>query len=342
MAATIKDIAKAAGVSRGTVDRVLHGRRGVNPDVAHRIRELADGMDFVPNKAGKILASRKQPVKIGCLLPSIGNCFFNDVIEGIRLAESELADFGVSVHIEEVKGYEPEIHVTGIRTLLADGCAALCVSTLDIPEIRTVIDTVIEDGIPVIAVNTDITGTNRLCYVGCNYYKGGSTAAKLLSLIFRHELNILIFTGSLKMKGHNERIQGFLEGLTAQAIPYGVVDIFESNDDDEYVYKPALRLLQENPTINCIYIVTACISGVCRAVSELGREKQIHILTFDDVPSTRALVQNGIIDFTICQEPVQQGYRSIQMMFSYFMSNRKIMPVDSLTDTIIKISENVE
>ena len=89
MSVTIKDIALKAGVSRGTVDRVLHNRAGVNPEVAEKIRKLADEMGFVPNKAGKILAARKQPIKFACLLPARAKPFFEDVIKGFTVGADD-------------------------------------------------------------------------------------------------------------------------------------------------------------------------------------------------------------------------------------------------------------
>ena len=56
---TIKEIARIAGVSRGTVDRVLNNRGGVNSDTAQRIRQIAQSTHYVPNLAGKNLAAKK-------------------------------------------------------------------------------------------------------------------------------------------------------------------------------------------------------------------------------------------------------------------------------------------
>lgn len=58
--ATIKDIAVLAGVSRGTVDRVLNNRGSVNPDTARKINEVAKALDYKPNKAGLVLAAQKK------------------------------------------------------------------------------------------------------------------------------------------------------------------------------------------------------------------------------------------------------------------------------------------
>ena len=75
MAVTIKNIAKIANVSRGTVDRVLNNRDGVNHEAELRIRKIASDMEYKPNRAGKALAARKKLIKIGCLLPSVDNPF---------------------------------------------------------------------------------------------------------------------------------------------------------------------------------------------------------------------------------------------------------------------------
>ncbi len=49
-----------------------------------------------------------------------------------------------------------------------------------------------------------------------------------------------------------------------------------------------------------------------------------------------------MIDFTIGQEPVEQGRCSIQLMFDYYMSGKRVIPQDHITDTVIKIKENID
>lgn len=342
MAVTIRQIAAAAGVSRGTVDRVLHNRPGVKPEIAEHVRRIADDLGFLPNRAGKILAARKQPIRIGCFLPGIGNLFFDDVIKGYRMAESELADFGVSLVIKNIRGYDAKAHIDAIGELASQGCSALCLSTIDIPHIRDTVNGLIDSGIPVVAVNTDLSHTKRLCYVGCDYLQAGRTAAGLLSLASsRDELNLLIVTGSLNMKGHNERIRGFSSTLRKDKVSYRLVDVFESQDNDDYAYEMTRRALLAHPEVNCVYIAAAGVSGVCRAIVELSRQKDIFVLSYDETEPTRRLIQDGVINFTIGQEPVEQGYRAIQILFDYFMNDRRSSPKNYITQNVIKIAENL-
>ena len=348
MAITIKEIAEQAGVSRGTVDRVLHNRGGVKPDIAEKIRQIAQQHSFKMNKAGRILAVKKQPLTIGCLMPGVGNLFFDAVIKGYTDAQQELEDYGVSLKIQNIKGFEPEQHISAIQTLIDEGCGALCLSTLDVPEVCTVINEIIEKNIPVIAVNTDIPNTKRICYIGSNYYKGGKTAAQLLSKLLdntKQPLRIAVFTGSLNIKGHNERISGFIDGLKTYQVSHSVINIIEGFDNDEYVFLPALALFDAHPEINCIYIAASCVAGVCTALRQADMKlniKQIRIIVFDDLPETKQLIKEGLIDFTICQSPYRQGYQAVHTLFNYILDQNDRPEEQILMNTIIKIAENID
>jgi len=341
MAVTIKDIAKEAGVSRGTVDRALNDRPGVNPDVAARIRQIAKDMGFEPSRAGRILALCKQNIKIGCLLPHKENNFFDPVIEGIRAAEAELSDYNISVQIQYARRYTAEAHCDTINVLLADGCNALAICAVDTPEVQRKVDTLIDSGIPVITVNTDLTNSKRLCYCGCDYYAAGRTAGGMLAMSVHEDLRILIVMGSKKHKGHNSRVQGFCSELDRLEKPYTIVETLESEDNTKYGYYLTRNTLATNHKINAIYVAAAGVSGVCQAVTDLGLQDKIHVCGFDDIPSTKDLIEQGIIDFTICQDPYQQGYSCIQKLFQYFLSNKKDKLEDTITKSTIKIPANI-
>ena len=78
--ATIKEIAALAGVSRGTVDRVLNHRGAVHPKTAEKILEIAQALDYRPNRAGIVLAAQKRKLKLGVVLLGRGNPFYEDVL----------------------------------------------------------------------------------------------------------------------------------------------------------------------------------------------------------------------------------------------------------------------
>ena len=214
---------------------------------------------------------------------------------------------------------------------------------IDIPEVQQAIEEIVASGTPVITVNTDITSTGKVCYVGPDYTHGGKTAAGLLSMMNNQkELNILVVTGSFNIKGHNERIKGFTQGLQDHQMEYRILCLEESLDDDEHAFDLTCECLNTYQQINCIFIAAGGVKGVCDAIMHLNKQDHIRVLSFDDIPTTKALVQQGIISFTLCQEPLQQGYLAIQKLFTYLMNEGKIPLEDTITKTIIKIPENIE
>ena len=156
---TIKDLAESTGVSRGTVDRVLHNRGRVAPEVKELVLAKAKQLGYQPNRAGKMLAARKQPHKIGVILPSEGNPFFADVIRGMNDADEEYEEFGFSIEIIEIKGFEQKLHIEAIHKLKEDGADAIVAATIDSEEVIKALE---GTKLPFSAVNSDISSESRL------------------------------------------------------------------------------------------------------------------------------------------------------------------------------------
>ena len=340
MAVTIKDIAAAAGVSRGTVDRALHGRGDVSEEVRERVLHIAEELSYRPNRAALGLAALKKAVRIGLLLPSEGNPFFDEVIRGARAAEESLSDFGAAVVLESVRGYEPREHLRALRALAEQGVNGICAATVDMPEIRAEIDALSADGVPVMALNSELSSCGCLSYVGCDYRQTGRIAAGLYLLLGLSEPSILIVTGSRRVRGHNERVAGFLERLREAGVPFSVAAELECEDDDAAARRLTLDALQRGGA-SCVYVAGAGVGGVGQAVREAGLLGKIPILAFDDIPATRSLVRSGAIPATVCQQPFEQGYRAVKLMFQY-LANQATPPARWIARPVIKIRENIE
>lgn len=344
MSVTLKDLAEAAGVSRGTVDRVLHDRGAVKPEIALRIKALVKEMGYVPNRAGRALASFHRRYRIGVLVPSIGNVFFDEVLDGVNSAVAEFSDLGVEVVISKVQGYSEQVHLEAIDDLVKKDCQALCLSTISTPAIRVRINKCSEQGIHVVLLNSDVEGANRLCYSGSDYLKAGRTCAGMLSLITdgRMKLRILIITGSLHMLGHSQRISGFRDELDSLNVPYEISAICECNDSDILSQKLTAKSLQEDPLINCVYVTGAGVQGTGAAVISSGRNDLI-CFGYDDIYTTCELVRAGIIKFVVCQQPERQGYHAVKRAYQALSGLISASSAeDFITDTLIKIRSNLD
>jgi LacI family transcriptional regulator len=334
MAFTIKDIAEISGVSRGTVDRVINNRGNVSPASHEKVLKVIEDLGFVPSMAGKILANKRKTVTFGAILPSSGNDFFIDVIDGVNKAAEEFRDFGIRVIIKEIKGYDPVAEIKAVEQM--KGIGGLVIAPVNNHGLSKMLASL---NIPVIAVNTDIENSGRLCYIGHEFKKGGETAAGLMNLLTKDaNTNVGIVTGFSAVLGHQRRISGFC-GVIGEKYPnIRVVDTVETYDDDGAAYNNTKKMLERNPEINALYIVAGGVFGACAAAREFGK---ITVISYDDIPSTKKLVLDGTIAATICQEPGKQGYQAIKVLFDYVVCNKEPENEYLYTGVIIKIRENI-
>ena len=205
---TIKEIAKLCGVSRGTVDRVLNNRGKVKPETEALILKTIAEHGYTKNIVGRALTVRKTAPVIGAILCSEGNPFFDDVISGFRVAETNLHDYGATLILRTMCGHEVTQQLALIDEL-AERISALVIQPINSRRIADRLLALKESGIPVVTVNTDITPESRCCYVGSNYASGGAVAAGMLSLVTNGRANLGVIEGVHTLMGHVLRQKGF-------------------------------------------------------------------------------------------------------------------------------------
>ena len=335
---TIKEIAKMAGVSRGTVDRVLNNRGAVNSETAEKINEIIKDMNYKPNKAGIALASQKKKYKIGVVLFSKQNPFFDQVMAGINDKAEELSTFGCTIITKRV-AYNVETQLSAIHACELEDIQGLLISPYNDKKIRDAIIELEGKGISVITVNTDIDGSRRLAYVGSNYYECGEAAGALMGLISSGPINLGIITGSNNILCHTERIAGFKHILKKNYPNINIVASFENNDSDDKSFDGTLQMLKKHPALNALFFVAGGVYGGCRAVIESGRTNDLKIITFDMVPTTAEMLKRGIISATICQQPYWQGAYSLEMLFNYLTDSKTLFKQLNYAELSIKIKE---
>ncbi|MBO9610148.1 MAG: LacI family DNA-binding transcriptional regulator [Paenibacillaceae bacterium] len=339
MNVTIRQIAAQAGVSRGTVDRVLNGRPGVKPEIREKIMNIAEEMQYVPNVAGKALAFSKKPVMFGVVMPPKEIDFFDDIRKGIESAAAELKGFGIQLDYRHVNNRLPEDGVDAIRRLIAEGASGILFAAMDDESIRLSIDDAVERGVPVITFNTDVEQSKRTCFVGQDLPKSGRIAAGLMSRMLQGKAQVLVVTGSMKFHAHRSRVDGFKAALAGSGI--AIVRVMEGFDLYEDTYRRLTEALAAYPDIAGIYMATGHVGACLDAVREAGIEGKVRIICNDLMPETEAAMRQGRIDCTIVQNPVQQGYRSFRLLHDLVFAGKKPESETIFTETSIVIPESL-
>lgn len=337
--ATIKEIANLAGVSRGTVDRVLNHRGSVNPQTEQRILEIVQKLDYKPNKAGIVLAARKKNLKLGVVLLGLGTVFYDEILVGVRDKERELSDYNCSVLIRQTD-YDLSQQLNAIDELIEEGINGLAISPYNDNAIREKIDELYELGIPVVTLNTDIENSKRISYIGCHFYRSGETAGGLMRLMTHGLVRVGIVSGSQNILCHTERIAGFCRVISAFD-NIQVVDTINNNDDEDESYALTASLLARHPEINALYFTAGGVYGGCRAVMDSGRHNTITIITYDMVNTTREFIEKGLIAATICQQPFLQGSKPLAILFTYLTTGEFPAVENDYVNIDIRIKENL-
>lgn len=282
MAVTAQQIAELAGVSRGTVDRALHNRGRVNPEVAARIQRIAEELGYKPNLVGQALVKTKRDFKIGAILQSVETPTMQIVLEGLRRATDELRSSGVELIVRELHGLDEELVLENIEELTSQGIQGLAISPNNTAELRQCINGLYEQGIPVITLNSDVPGSKRICFIGMDNYRAGQTAAGLMCQMLPDNSKILPLAGHLNNTAHNNRLNGFLDTLNQQNTHNLRIMPFQPCfDRNDYAHEITQHALRENPDLVGIYVASNGQEGVCQAVEEEDRKGKVKIIAFD-------------------------------------------------------------
>lgn len=341
MSVTIKQIAELGSVSRGTVDRVLNGRGKVKPETEKKIRNICEQLGYTPNLAAKGLAAKKKSYVIGVLFTAKGNVFFDEILDGILSMEQEMAEYGIRFLIKKTKGYDAARQAKSMEEM-RNKVNLLILNPINDELIRKKEEELSDSGIGIIHLNTDITDSSRLCYIGSDYRKGGEMAGGIFSFLLGSRDCIGVITGSAKILGHVQRIEGFEQVISQKCPSVRILKAEEGNDDEETAYRAAKRMFKMHPNLNAVFIAAAGTEGICRAIRERNNPKDLKVISFDSSRTTEELIRQGIIQATICQQPGEQGRLAVKAAFDYLVNGRLPEQSEYLVGHEIKILENLE
>ena len=322
--ATIKEIAQAAGVSIGTVDRVIHNRGKVKEETLRKIQEVIRQLDYQPNQAAQSLALMKKKLKIGYLLPRASmHPFFKDVAAAARQKARELEQYGVQVAM-----MEPDYTLIGQEAywdeLLrqAADMDGMVVVAFPFETARNFAMGLSERNIPVVFCNRYYTDVPFLAYVGCDYEKAGRMAAGLCALSAGENAKVVIYSEKYDAQGFEtdpaqSRYSGFCKELREHYPNITILDerYLTENAIDDYI--SAVDMLQKFPDVNAVYVMQSGNCNICEAIFKADPSGKIRVISHDLTEIQARMMRRGMITATICQQPEEQGARSLEILFRY-------------------------
>jgi LacI family transcriptional regulator len=329
----VRDIAKALGISTGTVDRALHNRRGVSPVTRKRVMQTAERLGYRPNLAARFLSSKKQ-LSIGVCLPKEIASFFDGVRIGIRDACRPFELTSVRV----VDSSYPRIgigEVEAFESALEQGVDGIIVAPAYPERMKRLIRKASGREVAVVCVATDAPGTERIGTVAVDPFSSGSLAAELMGRFLSGTGTVATITGFLSTADHAQKVAGFSHGIGTYYPAIEVSPPIEAHDDEKEAYKKSLLLLEQSPNLKGIYISTANCLPTLRALEDLGLKGRVTLITTDLFPEIVPEIRSGAVAATIHQRPRTQGKMAFEALYRFLADHTCPVPFTKLAPHIV-------
>lgn len=344
---TINEIARQAGVSRGTVDRVLNNRKKVSPEKEALVRRIAEELGYQPSAAGRGLAVAKKKLQLGFLYPESEQApFFRKLCQGARKYADSLRQYGVTVHyfpwnfqtLEEEDWAETLLgDYPGMHGWAADGIAA-----------KLLFDAAEKSGRDrplVVTYNVRAQGYPCLAHVGCDYRMAGRLACGIAALMTAEKGRVCVVSLDPGIaESYCDRVEGFEQEMREAYPQMKIVgrEIMDGGKEVSVLYRNVLRMLEQHPEIEVLYLVNPGDYGICNAIRRARAENPVRIITNDLVsPEQIEMVRQGQIAATICQEPEVQGAKPLEILFRYLAFGTKPASDWHRTELSIRLRQNI-
>jgi len=341
----ISDIARLAGVSVGTVDRILHNRGRVSKEKRACVERVLKEVNYKPNLMARSLAMKKT-INIIALIPSFKTGeYWEDINRGISCAETELNLYNVRIERILFNQYDELSFNKAVDTLLKKEFQGILIGTLfGEPVVRLSLE-LDNRKIPYVYVDSNIVGQNCLAYFGTNSYDGGYIAAKLLMEKIPENSDILISRIMRECKNCSTQIcnreKGFIDYLTKCDYQGQIYYCDLSIDDPLY----NTQVLDEIFNSTGKYIRGAVLfNSVCYVLADYlsrHKEKQIKLVGYDLLARNIEHLLEGNIVNLIAQRPEMQGYNGIKALAKYLVTGECVSKVNYMPIDIL-ISENIQ
>ncbi len=299
---TVNDIAKEAGVSLATVDRVMNARPGVRQKTILKVNEAIQRLGYVRDVAAANLA-RQRLYRFVFVLPEVPSHFLASLREAIADAARGMVAERTDIHILTVPPRDPNALVRTLENLGGDHIDGLAIMANETPEVRDVIAQLKERGVAVVSLVTDQPNSERDHFVGVDNAAAGRTAAVLLGrFIGPRTGQVAVVVNSMLARDMVERRLGFDAVMAAEFPHLSPLPSVEGHDDPALTARVTSACLDANPDVVGVYSVGAGTRGVTNALAARKDDRKIVLIGHELTPHTREALQAGAMDAVITQD----------------------------------------
>jgi len=334
----VKEIARLANVSIGTVDRVLNNRVGVSEKTKAKILKIIEELNYQPNIFARRLASKKK-LRFATLIPQVSaeTKYWEAPLNGIKQAAAEIKDFGIEVVPFFFDQNNKSTFKESAVKINAGEFDGVLMAPMFEEESITFIEECNEKKIPLVFINSDIPGYNNLCYIGPNLYQSGYLSAHIVNYLSPTNKKTLIVNISKEIDLHHHLLrkeEGFRNYFEQTGNTNELTKIDIQQTDYPHIQQKLSEQLNKDK-YDVVFVTNSRVSTVAKYFEE-NKIEGIKLIGYDFLEDNIHYLKNKTIDFLICQKPQEQGYRGLMSLYYHLVLNTTIekeqfMPIDIIT-----------
>ncbi len=337
---TIKDIARMAQVSRGTVDRVIHGRGTVSNETYEKVKLILEKLNYKPNLVARAL--RKGEVcRLAVLMPDYEiDVFWKRPFDGINKAAVDYSTIGVKLDKFLFNPLNSQDFMDKAKLILNGDYQGILMAPVFYKESLAFFEKCKKINLPYITFNTFIEDSQAICHIGQDLKQSGKTAASLLSKLISNTDEILIIhiEEVLENSRHmQEKELGFKQYFNDNSHSAGLIHVLKLKKIKR-IEEKILQKLEAYPKIQGIFVSTSKVHHITCILDKHDISK--HIVGYDLIEENLNYLKSGNIDFLIYQNPGSQANQGISLLvdhlvFKIEIPDKKLLPIE------IVIKENI-
>lgn len=292
---TIHDVAREAGVSPATVDRVLNAREHVREETARKVYDAARKVGYhAAPLIGQRLNAGLPRLRLGVVLHKERQAFYQSF--KAELEEAVAAASGVRATIEiTFSASQAPSEFASLMDDLGGRVDAVAASAVTHPEVTDAVTRLNGRGIPVFSLLNDFAQGVRQAYIGLNNMKVGRIAAHMIARTTHRPGKIAVFVGGYRWHGHELRETGFRSYFREYAPQFSVLDTLVNLETRQLTYEATLDLLGRHPDLGGIYCAGGGMEGAIAAVKEVRQPGELALVVNELTPESRgALISRDL------------------------------------------------
>ncbi|MDB6176276.1 LacI family DNA-binding transcriptional regulator [Paracoccus sp. Z330] len=309
---TLHDVARAAGVSYSTADRVLNQRGGVAEKsilrVQHAIQELGYRRDI---HAANL--SRRRSYRFRFYLPQGDHGFFSVLRDAAQDQGRARALDRINVDVHDVPALDADALAIELASIAEGDCDCVAIVGADSDRLGAAVARLAGLGIAVVTLVSDVESHARAAYIGINNIAAGRTAGRLIGLAHTARYGrILPILGKLGVRDHRERLRGVSDVLAGVG-GISLLPALEVMDRPDRMLEHVGKVLTMDPDITGIYSIGAGNRALIRILGEMGGARPFVVL-HELSPHSRVALEGGLVDAVIDQKPAEEIAQALDAM----------------------------